>query len=212
METWQIVGWAAAGMAALFAGWWFLAGWGLHRRQLKRLGRSLGLRLERDTGAVEKSGLLRSPLFHDGSARCENMLRGRTDGAEAFIFDYCRRGRTPDPVACFRMEKGALPAFELRPRLRPADEPGLAFDSNPRFGDVYALSGGEEAALRRLFDGEVLTFFVRSENQDWAVVSTGEWLAVTVWPHGRRQRRLEAKQVMGFVEDARQVLRLLSSK
>ena len=210
MTTGQMIGLALAVAAAVAAVWWFLLG--SRRRQLRKLGANLGLRFEPNPEAVAASGLLSSGLFRSDNARCENLLRGQvrgTDDGGAFVFDYRRPGAQPDPVTLFRLPSSRLPSFELRPRLSSSDPPGLALEGGSRFSEIYALKAEDEAAVRGLFRGEVLTFFERSENQDWAVVSSGEWLGVTVWPHGKRSRRLEPKQVMGFVEDAKQVLFLL---
>ncbi len=217
MDTVQTAG-VGVLMAALVSGvWWMLGGGLLRRRKLKRLGSALGLRLEKDMSVLDASGLLREPLLGGPEpGRCSELLRGEVRGAEVFVCDYNRGTRAGDPVAFFKLGEGkTLATFELRPRLRSSDAAGLPFPSNPRFNDIYALAGStgeQEGALRELFAGEVLTYFERSENQDWAIASSGGWLAVTVWPHGQRRSQLEPKQVMGFVEDAKQVLFLLSDK
>ena len=211
MDTIEIAG-VGVLIAALVGGvWWILGGGLARRRKLKRLGGSLGLQPVRDISVLDASGLLRTPLFGGEPERCSELLHGEVRGAEVYVFDLKRGSGAGDPVAFFKLGEGkTLPVFELRPRLRSSDAAGMAFESNPRFNDIYALTGEDEAAVRGLFAGEVLTYFERSENQDWAIGSTGEWLAVTVWPHGQRRAQLEPKQVMGFVEDAKQALFLLS--
>ncbi|KKM25929.1 hypothetical protein LCGC14_1590040, partial [marine sediment metagenome] len=39
-----------------------------------------------------------------------------------------------------------------------------------------------------------------------AVVAIGEWLATAFWPLGERTRLLAPKEVLGFFEDAKEVL------
>ena len=213
MDTIQIAGVGVLAVAVVTGVWWLLGGGLVRRRKLNRLGRSLGLRPEKDTSALDESGLLKVPPLGPEPGRCSELLHGEVRGAEVFVFDFKGGSGAGDPVALFKLGGGkTLPVFELRPRLRSSDAVGMAFESNPRFNDIYALTGEDEAAVRGLFAGEVLTYFERSENQDWAIGSSGKWLAVTVWPHGQRRRQLEPKQVMGFVEDAKQALFLLADK
>jgi hypothetical protein len=61
-----------------------------------------------------------------------------------------------------------------------------------------------------LFQDDVLDFFERGENQNWLVVSTGDWLGATFWPLGERRQQLQPKEVLGFIEDAKEVLVVLT--
>ena len=178
--------------------------------QLETLSSGLGLAPEPEPSVLRESGLLETPLLAHDRARCTNVLRGEVRGAEAFVFDYARGGEVPDSVVFFRLRQGRLPTFELRPR--EAHEPrGFTLEFHPRFSEIYALTGSDEEAVRNVFKGDLLDFFERGENQSWAVNSTGEWVAMTFWPLGERQRVLHPKEVMGFVEDAKEVLFVLSA-
>jgi hypothetical protein len=179
--------------------------------QLKKLSAFLGLAPEKQTSVLKESGLLDASWLKSDKARISNILRGEVRGAEAFVFDYVKSGGgRPDSVVFFRLRQGSLPAFELRPRR--ADEPrGLDLDSHPRFCEIYSLSGKDEEAVRGVFQGDVLDFFERAENQSWAVASNGAWLATAFWPLGERSKALHPKEVMGFVEDAKEVLFVLSA-
>lgn len=186
-----------------------------HRRLSlrKTLSAQLGLNQKGKESDVKASGALDTPLFANTGARCLNILRGEVRGAEAFLFDYLMSGahrHAPDPMVLFRPRDSHLPRFELRPRMSSQDPRGLDFESDTRFSEIYALTGDDEAALRDLFGEDVLEFFDRGENQSWAVASTGDWVAVAFWPIGERSHPLQTKEVMGFVEDAKEVLFLLT--
>lgn len=182
--------------------------------QLKKLSAYLGLAPEKEPSVLKESGLLEAPWLKSDRARFSNILRGEVRGAEAFVFDYAKSGGgrwpVPDSVVFFHLRQGSLPAFELQPRR--ANEPrGLELDSHPRFCEIYTLSGNDEKAVRDAFQGDVLDFFERAENQSWAVASNGAWLATAFWPLGERKKVLHPKEVMGFVEDAKEVLFVLSA-
>jgi hypothetical protein len=179
--------------------------------QLKKLSAFLGLAPEKETSVLKESGLLEAPWLKSDRARCSNILRGEVRGAEAFVFDYVKSsGGRPDSVVFFHLREGSLPAFALRPR--GSNEPrGLELDSHPRFCEIYTLSGEDEKAVRGVFQGDVLDFFERAENQSWAVASSGAWLATAFWPLGERSKALHPKEVMGFVEDAKEVLVVLTA-
>ena len=85
----------------------------------------------------------------------------------------------------------------------------MTFAGHRHFANLYTLTTDQEADVRGLFTDAVVAFFERAENQDWALVSSGGWLAVTVWPLGERSHRLEAKHLVAFVEDAKLVLSAL---
>jgi hypothetical protein len=205
---WGILILAALGAAAYFV---ILPRW-QRPHQLETLASGLGLKPEPEPKVLGDSGLLASPLLAHDRARCSNVLRGEVRGAEAFVFDYTRgdRRRVPDSVVFFRLRQKRLPAFELHPR-ESNEARGFTLESHPRFSEIYALTGSDEEAVRKVFKGDVLDFFERGENQSWAVTSTGEWMAVTFWPLGERTQLLHPKEVMGFVEDAKEVLFVLSA-
>ena len=214
METtqlmWVVGGGAVIGVAVVLI---FLS---RKRRaaQLARRSVALGLHPESDPSSLQPSGLLDSGLLGRSLARCRNILRGEVRGAELLVFDYVVKhdGRwcTPDSVAFFRLKNKQLPPFELKPRLSSKDDRGFEFDSHPHFNEIYVVTGSDEPRVRDLFKESVLEYFERAENQSWAVASKGEWLAVTFWPLGDRQNILTPKEVMGFVEDAKELCFLFS--
>ncbi len=103
-----------------------------------------------------------------------------------------------------------LPPFELRPRISSKDDRGFEFESHPHFNEIYAVTRSDESTVRDLFKESVLEYFERAENQSWAVASKGSWMAVTFWPLGDREHVLTPKEVMGFVEDAKELCFLFS--
>lgn len=214
MGSIQMIGAVLGGVLLLTLAGYFFLGKGKRRRELRKLAGQMNLRPQPGDVGLRTSGLLEQPLFRREEARTENVFHGKVRGAETLVFEYCIREnhewKKADPTAFFRLEGKPLPGFELRPRNSSSDAAGLPFEGNQRFSDIYALTGSDEQAVRALFRREVLTYFERSENQDWGVVSTGEWLGVTVWPLGSRTYALEAKQIVAFLEDAKQVFFLLS--
>jgi hypothetical protein len=188
--------------------------WISRRAQLKKLSTMLGLTLAPDDSELQASGLLDIMPLKGPRTRCQNILSGKVRGSQAFLFDYAvndgHRWRLSDPVAFFHPQE-ILPPFDLRPRASSKAPAGLQFETHSRFSEIYALSGSDDSTLRGLFGGEVLDFFERSENQSWAVVSNEEWLATAFWPLGERTRLLAPKEVLGFFEDAKEVLFLLTN-
>lgn len=182
--------------------------------QLARRSVALGLHPESDPSSLQTTGLLDTVLLRNAATRCRNILRGEVRGAEVLVFDYVVKqdGRwlTPDSVAFFRLKNKQLPGFELKPRISSKDDRGLEFESHPHFNEIYAVTGGDESLVRGVFQESVLEYFERAENQSWAVASKGDWLAVTFWPLGDRGHILTPKEVMGFVEDAKELCFLFS--
>lgn len=218
MVSLQMIGAVLGAVLLLALAGYFFLGKGKRRRELRKLAAQMNLRPQPGDAGLRASGLLEQPLFRrdesHNEARIENVFHGKVRGVETLVFEYCLREnhkwKKADPVAFFHLEGKPLPGFELRPRNSSSAAAGLPFEENQRFSDIYALTGNDEQAVRDLFRREVLTFFERSENQDWGVVSAGGWLGVTVWPLGGRTYALEAKQIVAFLEDAKQVLFLLS--
>ncbi len=182
--------------------------------QLARLSAGLGLSPEPNPSVLKDSGLLEAPILKRERFRCRNILRGDVRGAEAVFFEYSVNDghgwRPPDPVAFFRPRKRRLPPFYLCPRASSESPRGLEIESAPRFNEIYTLTGGDDETVRELFRKELVEFFERSENQSWAVTSKGDWIAVAFWPLGERPRALSAKETLGFVEDAKELLTVVS--
>lgn len=178
--------------------------------QLVRMSAGLHLSPEHDESVLRGSGLLDAQILGREEVRCRHVVRGQVRGAEAFLFDYeVRIGRhwhPPDPVVFFHLKEKRLPSFELRPRMTSGEPRGLQFDASSRFNEVYALTGSDERAVRGLFRDDVRAYFERAENQSWAVASMGDWLAVLFWPLGERDKSLGPKEVLGFFEDAKELL------
>jgi hypothetical protein len=183
--------------------------------QLATLSSGLGLSPEPDESVLKASGLLETPLLKRERFRCRNILRGDVRGAEAVFFEYSvndgRGWRPPDPVACFRPREKRLPPFYLCPRASSESPRGLEIEAAPRFNEIYTLSGEDDGTVRELFLKELVEFFERSENQAWTVSSKGDWIAVAFWPLGERRHALSAKETLGFLEDAKELLFVLTA-
>ncbi len=214
MLSTQVLLIAAGAVAVGLAGYLIFGARWRRRAQLRKLSAMLGLTLVPNDSEVRASGLVEALPFKGTRTRCQNILRGEVRGAQALLFDYAvydgQRWLLSDSVVFFHSRE-PLPRFELRPRMSSKDPRGLPFDDSPKFNEVYALTGSDEMLLRGIFQGDVLDFFERSENQSWVVVSIGEWLATAFWPLGERTRLLAPKEVLGFFEDAKEVLFLLAS-
>jgi hypothetical protein len=182
--------------------------------QLARLSVGLGLRPEPDQSVLKESGLLDTPNLKRDRVRCRNVLRGEVRGAEAVFFEYSvnegRHWHAPDPVAFFRLRDKRLPSFDLCPRASSESPRGIEIESAPRFNEIYSLTGEDDKTVRDLFGNDLVEFFERAENQTWAVSSKEKWLAVAFWPIGERSHALSVKETMGFVEDAKELLTVVS--
>jgi hypothetical protein len=98
----------------------------------------------------------------------------------------------------------------LCPRASSESPRGIEIESAPRFNEIYTLTGEDGKIVRDLFGKDLVEFFERAENQTWVVSSKEEWLAVAFWPLGERSHALSVKETMGFVEDAKELLTVVS--
>ena len=111
-------------------------------------------------------------------------------------------------MAAFRVRGLDLPAFELRPEnalIRLASTFGyqdIDFDSFPEFSKRYLLRGEDEAAIRSRFGPGVLQGLER--NLGWWIEGAGPLVLLY-----RQGKRVKPSELYGFLNDTREVVRLL---
>ncbi|HVS13517.1 MAG TPA: hypothetical protein VMV46_06320 [Thermoanaerobaculia bacterium] len=201
----------AAGAGALALGWLAWRGWrGSRIAELRRLASSLGI-ARADAARVKASGWLDGLDASWPAASIENPWSGEVAGSEVLLFERRPAGRAADPIALFRVESRQVPAFDLTPRDGPTagGAEQVTFAVGERFAELYRLACVDPAITQRLFRPEVTRFFERAENLDWRIASDGRWLGIAPWPLGERRRRLSAKHLAAFFEDAKLVFRVL---
>jgi hypothetical protein len=185
-----------------------------HRRQgFERAAREMGFTFSPmgDGGIVSRFG--RFQLFSQGQGRIvRNLMEGSARGCEVKIFDYehSRGDDTPDPhqtVICFNAPGLLLPTFSLRPKktlhkiatLFGYQE--ITFAGYPFFQQNYLLRGPDEAAIRDVFDEEVVAFF----DGYVGVSAEGSGPLLIFYRAGER---VEPVRLRAFMEDGFNVLAL----
>ncbi|HVS62267.1 MAG TPA: hypothetical protein VMT85_02065 [Thermoanaerobaculia bacterium] len=178
--------------------------------ELRRLAPALKIE-PAQPARVHETGWLENPGGRLPAGTVENVWAGEVLDSRLLLFELAPPGRKADPVALFGVEGKAVPPFDLIPRDgAPAGGEGeVPFTDGERFGEVYRLVCAEPAITDHLFRRDVTGFFERAENLNWRVTSNGAWLGVTTWPLAERERRLSAKHLAAFLEDAKLVFRVL---
>ena len=128
------------------------------------------------------------------------------------IFDHVcsRRDDNPDPsqtVIAFHAPELCLPAFSLRPK-KTHDKIAtwfgyreITFAGYPGFRQHYLLRGSDEAAIRKLFDEEVVAFF---DGYVGVSVEGNDSLLIFY----RADERVPPERLHAFLEDGFRILAL----
>ena len=185
-----------------------------HRAEMKRteafqqVAQDLGLPFlpTGDASLIDQLGCLH--LFSRGhSKKIRNMLRGDTEDVELAILDYrytTGHGKNAhtfrQSVVAFRSPSLELPTFALRPEGLFHKIGGvfgykdIDFTTHPRFSKAYLLRGDDEAAVRNLFNRELLRFF---ETQEKVCVEGGGDQLVFY----RQSKRIKPDEVEQFMQE-----------
>lgn len=201
--------------AALF--WWAKV---LERRRAEAFAAfaaSRGLAFTPEPREPARAGLPPLPVLTRGQRnRVRNVLKGKSGDGEFALFDasyetgsHKNRQTHRHTVALFRLDRTAMPAFELSPEnllVRIASAFGyqdIDFDSWPTFSKSYLLRGREEMAVRALFGPPLLQYFERSPG--WSVEADGTWLAVYRRSAAGRGGIVAPEKLEEFLGQAREV-------
>jgi len=179
------------------------------REAMQRVAAEIGMDFLADDQSVLNKDITRFHLFRRGRARrVRNVMMGLVADLQAYLFDYKytvgggRNARTfRHTVAAFHVPQRALPGFELRPESlfhkigSALGFQDIDFPSHPAFSARYLLRGEDEAAIRDLFNDDVLRFFEQCPSL--CVEARADWIVVH-----RPGRRVAPDDIAGFLEEA----------
>ena len=151
-------------------------------------------------------------LFSKGwSRKIKNLMEGEANKVELAIFDYQytthggQHQQTHRQSLLFiRSPKLNLPDFSLRPenvfhKIGSAfGDKDIDFETHPIFSKSYLLRGENEAAIRGLFNNELLNFI--QSQQKICIEGSGDQIIFY-----RHKSRVKPEEVEGFMEEGFQV-------
>jgi len=151
-------------------------------------------------------------LFSKGwSRKIKNLMEGEANKVELAIFDYqytTHGGQHPQThrqsLLFIRSPKLNLPDFSLRPenvfhKIGSAfGDKDIDFETHPIFSKSYLLRGDNEAAIRGLFNYELLNFI--QSQQKISIEGSGDQLIFY-----RHKNRVKPEEVESFMEEGFQV-------
>ena len=151
-------------------------------------------------------------LFSQGwSRKIKNLMEGEANKVELAIFDYqytTHGGQHPQThrqsLLFIRSPKLNLPDFSLRPenvfhKIGSAfGDKDIDFETHPIFSKSYLLRGDNEAAIRGLFNNELLNFI--QSQQKISIEGSGDQLI-----YYRHRNRVKPEEVESFMEEGFQV-------
>ena len=151
-------------------------------------------------------------LFSKGwSRKIKNLMEGEANKVELAIFDYqytTHGGQHPQThrqsLLFIRSPKLNLPDFSLRPenvfhKIGSAfGDKDIDFETHPIFSKSYLLRGDNEAAIRGLFNNELLNFI--QSQQKISIEGSGDKLIFY-----RHKNRVKPEEVESFMEEGFQV-------
>ena len=151
-------------------------------------------------------------LFSKGRSRkIKNLMEGEANKVELAIFDYqytTHGGQHPQThrqsLLFIRSPKLNLPDFSLRPenvfhKIGSAfGDKDIDFETHPIFSKSYLLRGDNEAAIRGLFNNELLNFI--QSQQKISIEGSGDQLIFY-----RNKNRVKPEEVESFMEEGFQV-------
>lgn len=156
------------------------------------------------------------PAFDRGHSRkAKNVMKGQAGGRPVTLTDYqytISSGKNShthrQTVAVFESVTG-LPEFDLSPEnvlhmLATAfGYQDIDFDNHPEFSKSYLLRGTDEAAVRAVFNDDLLAFL--SQERGWTAQSKGGALAIF-----RASRRCKPGETPAFLADCLRIASKLS--
>lgn len=128
-----------------------------------------------------------TPFVRGGhSATATHVMRGVVGDVPAAFFDLHVQAAdvatdedVSTTVAMFDLGPRGLPAFTLR-RVRALETPAapsrIDLPEDRDFAKRFLILSDDEAGMRRLLTPQLRAFIV--DHRDWAIESTGRWLAV----------------------------------
>ena len=151
-------------------------------------------------------------LFSKGRSRkIKNLMEGEANKVELAIFDYqytTHGGQHPQThrqsLLFIRSPKLNLPDFSLRPenvfhKIGSAfGDKDIDFETHPIFSKSYLLRGDNEAAIRGLFNNELLNFI--QSQQKISIEGSGNQMIFY-----RHRNRIKPEEVESFMEEGFQV-------
>jgi hypothetical protein len=151
-------------------------------------------------------------LFSKGwSRKIKNLMEGEANKVELAIFDYqytTHGGQHPQThrqsLLFIRSPKLNLPDFSLRPenvfhKIGSAfGDKDIDFETHPIFSKSYLLRGDNEAAIRGLFNNELLNFI--QSQQKISIEGSSDQLIFY-----RHKNRVKPEEVESFMEEGFQV-------
>ena len=151
-------------------------------------------------------------LFSKGRSRkIKNLMEGEANKVELAIFDYqytTHGGQHPQThrqsLLFIRSPKLNLPDFSLRPenvfhKIGSAfGDKDIDFETHPIFSKSYLLRGDNEAAIRGLFNNELLNFI--QSQQKISIEGSSDQLIFY-----RHKNRVKPEEVESFMEEGFQV-------
>ena len=154
-------------------------------------------------------------LFSKGRSRkIKNLMEGEANKVELAIFDYQYTTGGGDnshtyrqSILFFRSPKLNLPDFSLRPenvfhKIGSAfGYKDIDFETHPLFSKSYLLRGDNEAAIRGLFNNELLNFI--ESQQKISIEGSGDQLVFY-----RHKKRVKPEEVEEFMEEGFKVFEL----
>jgi hypothetical protein len=183
------------GMAALFG---FLISMAVKRAagdpvragQMKQAAGQIGFRYQPRAEIAALPFLRTFELFEGYPYDLENLMQGKLDGCDAFVFDLTYRnvggayggGTTTSRETMFAIVSPDLdlPEFYLRPEgvlekvMSAVSRVDIDFADRPGFSDKFLLYGKSEAAIRQLFKPQLFDFF--EQNPYICVFARGNYL------------------------------------
>ena len=94
----------------------------------------------------------------------------------------------------------------LREAFRKIEEPGIEFETHPKFTRTFRLQGPDREAVRALFQPAILDFFERQAPAPVSVESAANWLVVY-----RRQKLVLPAKMADFTDQTAAIGRLFLS-
>jgi hypothetical protein len=206
-------------IVAIVAGMWYL---GKKRtNDLQAAAASLGYEFSPTRNDMLDT-LSEFSLFTRGRyGKATNLLGTNVDGAAVAVFDYAytvhsgsgknRRDtvHTQSVLVC-ESEGLDLPAFRMEPeglfeRIGSAmGGQDIDFPDAPAFSKAFVLQGSDEPGIRALFSGEKLDFLAGHKG----ICLEGRGRRLITYRYGKR---VSPKAIQSFVEEGRELLRLLAS-
>ena len=214
IPTWLLVSLIVLGIAAVFA--IFIYFDRKRTAALEAKARALGFTFRRKATPEDRQLPAGSNLTTVGRSRhVRNVIEvPESDGVRMTLFDFSyvvgsgKRSRTyQQTVTRVQSPTLNLPAFEMRPEgvlFKIAASLGMKdidIETAPNFSRMYLLRGQDEAAIRRMFTPELLSYC--EANRGMWISGAGNLL----WFH-RENRRPKPEDLETFVNAARQTVAL----